>query len=93
MSEDRATARTAPLLQFPCAFPLKVVGRAGQAFELAVREIVLRHLGEAGVVFSVRPSGRGTYVSITATFTATSRAQLDALYRELNGHELVVMTL
>jgi putative lipoic acid-binding regulatory protein len=38
-------------------------------------------------------SSSGKYLSITATFTATSREQLDALYRELNGHELVVMTL
>ena len=71
----------------------KVVGRAREGFESAVREIVRRHLCGAAVEFSLRPSEKGAYLSITATFTATSREQLDALYRELNAHELVVMTL
>ncbi len=80
-------------LTFPCSFPLKVMGRNTGAFEQAMREIIRRRLAGAPVEYSVRTSGGGKYLSITATFIATDRAQLDALYRELNGHELVVMTL
>ncbi|HEY6011409.1 MAG TPA: DUF493 domain-containing protein [Nitrospirota bacterium] len=78
---------------FPCSFPLKVMGRNTDAFENAVRAILDRHLRGAQVVFEKRPSSSGKYLSLTATFTAESREQLDTLYRELNAHELVVMTL
>ncbi len=80
-------------MKFPCSFPLKVMGQKSEAFESAVREIMSRHLRDAPVEYTQRPSGSGKYLAITATFTASSQEQLDAIYRELNGHELVVMTL
>ena len=80
-------------MTFPCSFPLKVMGHNIDAFETAVRAILSGHLSDARIVFACRPSSGGKYVSITATFTAVSREQLDAIYRELNAHELVVMTL
>lgn len=80
-------------LQFPCNFPLKVMGLNAEAFEHAVRAVVEKHVAAGSVAYARQPSRAGTYLSITATFTATSRKQLDALYRELNGHELVMMTL
>jgi uncharacterized protein len=78
---------------FPCSYPLKVMGQKSDAFEKAVREIIMRHLQGATVEYDSRPSGTGKYLAITATFMATSKDQLDALYQELNDHELVVMTL
>jgi putative lipoic acid-binding regulatory protein len=78
---------------YPCSFPLKVMGRNSGAFEPAVRAIVQKHVTAGSVEYANQLSSGGTYLSITATFTATSREQLDALYRELNGHELVLMTL
>jgi uncharacterized protein len=78
---------------FPCLFPLKIMGLNTSGFEQAVRAIVHRHVTAGPVEFTNQLSSGGKYLSITATFTATSREQLDALYRELNGHELVVMTL
>lgn len=83
----------ASCLTFPCSYPLKVMGPKSEAFEKAVREVMHKHLGNAPVDYHKRPSGTGKYLAITATFTATSREQLDALYQELNDHELVVMTL
>ena len=80
-------------LRFPCMFPLKVMGHNTEVFEQAVRAIVQKHLGAAVVQFTGRQSSGSTYRSITATFQATSREQLDSLYRDLNGHELVLMTL
>ena len=78
---------------FPCSFPLKVMGLNTDAFPGAVEAILRRHLGAAEVAYTRQLSRNGKYLSITATFTAASKEQLDALYRELNGHELVKMTL
>ena len=81
------------LLAYPCTFPLKVVGLNNEAFERAVREVVRKHLGDVAVEYEARKSSGGKYLSVTATFAAESRAQVEAVYRELRGHELVVMTL
>jgi len=78
---------------FPCSYPLKVMGPKSEVFEKAVREVMQKHLKDAPVVYDQRPSGSGKYLAITATFEATSKAQIDAIYQELNDHELVVMTL
>ena len=80
-------------MKFPCSFPLKVMGRNNTTFESAARAVIKKHLQDAPVLFESRPSSSGKYLSVTATFTATNREQLDALYRELNALELVVMTL
>lgn len=82
------------LIKYPCDFPIKIMGKATPEFEGIVMEIVHRHcpnLGEGAV--KLRPSSGGKYVSITVTFIAQSRAQLDALYCELSGHEQVHMVL
>jgi len=84
---------TSTCMKFPCSFPLKVMGHNTNAFESTVRAVIKKHLQDALVLFESRPSSSGKYLSVTATFTATNREQLDALYRELNSHELVVMTL
>ena len=81
------------LLAYPCTFPLKVVGLNTEAFERAVRDVVRKHLGGIVVEYGARTSSGEKYLSVTATFAAESRAQVDAIYRELNGHELVVTTL
>jgi putative lipoic acid-binding regulatory protein len=85
--------RPATCFTFPCSYPLKVMGLQTKAFEQAVRGILEKHLGKGRVEYASQLSSNGKYLSLTATFTATSREQLDALYRELNGHKLVVMTL
>ena len=85
--------KTATAFTFPCSFPLKVMGLNTEAFAVAVKTIFRKHLDPAPVSYASQLSSSGKYLSITATFTATSKEQLDALYRELNAHELVVMTL
>jgi putative lipoic acid-binding regulatory protein len=82
------------LLMFPCSFPIKVMGRRQEGFAQTVLEVVLRHAPDfdpAGM--EMRPSAKGTYISLTCTITANSREQLDALYRELSGHPLVSIVL
>lgn len=82
-----------PPLQFPCTFPIKVMGLHTEAFAAAVLTIFHRHLAPDQISYSSRLSGGNKYLSFTLTFTAQSREQLDALYGELNAHELVLMTL
>jgi putative lipoic acid-binding regulatory protein len=87
-------AATESLLTFPCAFPLKVMGRTRDGFAQAIVEVVKRHAPDfdAGTL-EMRTSTAGNYLSVTATINATSRAQLDDLYRELTSHPMVAMVL
>lgn len=81
-------------LEFPCAFPIKVMGLADEDFGALVVEIVRRHapqLDEAAV--SVKLSRGGRYISVTVSITAQSRSQLDAIYRDLSGHERILTVL
>ncbi len=82
------------LLEFPCQFPIKVMGLADRNFDLLVVELVRRHVPDLseGSVKS-RLSREGKYVSITVTVNAQSREQLDNIYLELTGHERVLMAL
>jgi putative lipoic acid-binding regulatory protein len=92
--EKEEPLSAASLLDFPTAFPIKVMGRREGGFTKAVIEIVLRHAPDfmPGTI-ETRPSKEGKYISLTATVNATSQEQLDALYRELCDHPSVVMVL
>ena len=82
------------LLEFPCAFPLKIMGLASDALAQAVLEVVRRHAPDFdGASMEMRASSSGKYISLTCTITATSKPQLDALYRELSGHSMVKVVL
>jgi hypothetical protein len=92
MSDPGPTDDT--LLEFPCRFPIKVVGRAAGDFEAFVVAIVGRHAGgDAEIAVKSRLSRDENYVAVTCAFLADSRAQIDALYSELSGHERVLMVL
>ncbi|MGH0035024.1 MAG: YbeD family protein [Myxococcota bacterium] len=81
-------------LEFPAEIPVKVMGEAEDDFESWVVSVVRRHvddLGEGAV--RTRRSRRGRYLSVTVTVRARSREQMDALYRELSGHERVKVVL
>lgn len=80
-------------IHFPCSFPLKVMGLNTETFASAVTVIFEKHVGPGQISYSRRLSSGGKYLSITATFTARSKDQLNALYLELNDHDLVLMTL
>ncbi len=84
----------ATLFEFPCAFPLKIMGLANDALAQTVLDVVLRHDPNFdGATMEMRASSGGKYVSLTCTVNATSKPQLDALYRELTGHPLVKIVL
>jgi uncharacterized protein len=86
--------REQSLIEYPSAFPIKVMGAHVPGFVEAIVEIALRFdPGFAPQSVEQRPSKAGNYLGLTITVTATSRDQLDALYRELSGHPMVKIVL
>ena len=82
------------LLEFPTDFPLKIMGRAKEGFAQTVHDIVLKHAPDYdGSKMELRPSSAGNYISVTCVINATSKEQLDALYRELTSHPDIAMVL
>ena len=82
------------LLEFPCEFPIKAMGRSEDDFDALVVEIVRKHCPDLleGAVKS-RLSKEGNYVSVTVTIRAQSRTQLDRIYMDLSAHEKILMAL
>jgi putative lipoic acid-binding regulatory protein len=81
-------------LQFPTDFPIKVMGRRVDGFAQAIVEVVQQHAPDFDAsTLEMRTSKDGNYLSVTATIQATSRDQLDALYRALTSHPLVKVVL
>ena len=82
------------LLAYPCDFPIKVLGLTQPGFAQAILDVVLRHAPDFdAATMEMRNSRQGKYLSLTVTVRATSRAQLDDLYRELCDHPMVKMVL
>lgn len=82
------------LFEFPCEFPIKIMGKASETFETEVALIIRKHvpdLGEAAI--KRRESAKSNYAALTVTITATSRQQLDAIYMDLTASEHVLMAL
>ena len=84
----------ATLLEYPCDFPIKILGHSRAGFAQAVLGVVQRHAPDFdGAAMEMKTSKRGKYLSVTCVIRATSREQLDALYQELCDHPMVVMVL
>ncbi|HEV8644071.1 MAG TPA: DUF493 domain-containing protein [Burkholderiales bacterium] len=84
----------ASLIEYPTDFPIKVMGRREPRLVQTILEIVRRHAPDFDpATVEMRTSKKNSYLSVTCTVRATSREQLDALYRELCDHPMVVMVL
>jgi len=82
------------LIEYPSRFPIKVMGRNHPEFAQALTEVVLRFdPGFDPATVEMRPSTGGNYIGLTFTVWATSREQLDNLYRALHAHEMVSVVL
>ncbi|MBP7881482.1 MAG: DUF493 family protein [Candidatus Methylopumilus sp.] len=77
------------LLEFPCDFPIKVMGETSDAFAATMVEVIkaIDPTFDASKV-DMRASTGGRFISLTCTVHATSRAQLDDIYRALTSHPL-----
>jgi putative lipoic acid-binding regulatory protein len=82
------------LIEYPSAFPIKVMGAHVEGFEAAVVAVARQFdTGFDHTTIERRPSSGGNYLGLTLTVTATSREQLDELYRTLSTHPLVKVVL
>jgi uncharacterized protein len=82
------------LIEYPCDFPIKVLGRTQAGFAQTVLDIVRAHAPDFdGTSMDMKTSKQGKYLSVTCVVRANSRQQLDALYRALCDHPMVVMVL
>lgn len=82
------------LIEYPSAFPIKVMGKQHPELAQVLTALVLEYdpaFDPATV--EMRPSKAGNYMGLTFTVTATSREQLDGLYRALHGHPMVSIVL
>jgi putative lipoic acid-binding regulatory protein len=88
------TTEEKKIWNFPCDFPIKIVGKASPEFESFALSTVHKHFPDLKEnAIQCRPSKDGTYLSITAIVLATSKEQLDELYRELTANKLVLVAL
>lgn len=82
------------LFDFPCKFPIKVMGKATDQFEIEVAQIIRKHVADLGeTAIKRRESAKSNYAALTVTIMATSREQLDAIYIDLTASEHVIMAL
>ena len=81
-------------LEFPCHFPIKVMGATAGPFKKAMIEIVKSHIPDFSEQDTQeRTSSNNKYLSLTLTVYVTSREQLDKIYRELHASGHVLMSL
>jgi len=84
----------ASLIEYPCDFPIKIMGKAQQGFTQTTLAIVKYHAPDFDVTtVAVKTSRNGTYLSLTCTIRATSRSQLDALYQALSEQPMISVVL
>jgi hypothetical protein len=82
------------LIEYPSAFPIKVMGANVEGFTEAIVAVARQFdAGFDAETVEARPSKAGNYLGLTITITATSREQLDELYRTLSTHPMVKVVL
>ena len=82
------------LLEFPCVFPIKMMGRDQDSFRAAAISLIEEHVGELPEdAISTSSSRKGNFVSITVTINAKNQQQLDNIYQALTDHEEILVAL
>ncbi len=82
------------VFDFPTVIPLKVIGRNEQDFEAFVVSLFQKHLDEGDIQkVESRLSREDRYLSVTVSFTASSRVQLNAIYAELQSQQRILMVI
>jgi uncharacterized protein len=82
------------LVEFPCDFPIKVMGETRAEFTQTMIEVIQPHCPEFDASkVEMRASSGGRYLSITCSVYVTSKPQLDNIYRALTSHPFVKFVL
>lgn len=91
---DQLDGQEPPKIEFPCDYPIKVMGRNVTQFRPLILEVFERHApGFDEAAITVRDSRKGTFLAMTIVITATGPIQLDALHKDLLATGLVNMVL
>ena len=94
MPPDRVSSGATSLLQFPCSFPIKIMGDCTDGFAEQICALVKTHAPDFDPSsIEMRPSRNGNYLGLTVTVDAQSQTQLDHLYQALTKHPLVKVVL
>ena len=82
------------LIDYPCEFPIKIMGKNKAEFTKSILMIVNRHISSFDdTSVETKVSKKNKYLSLTCTVHVVSQHQLDALYQELCDHPMVLMAL
>jgi putative lipoic acid-binding regulatory protein len=88
------TEQQAPQIEFPCDYPIKVMGEAHAELHQHVLQVMERHApGFDQSKITVRDSSKGKWQSITLVITATGKPQLEAIFADLKTSRRVKMVL
>jgi len=83
-----------PKIEFPCAYPIKVLGRDCAEFHPTILAVFERHApGFDPTAIQTKSSGKGTFISVTITIEATGHEQLSAIHQDLVATGLVSMVI
>lgn len=89
---DSSQNQTSSVIEFPCRFPIKAMGRATDSFDKLILGIVQRHCMTASEdMVKTRSSRGGKYLSVTVIIEAQSQQQLDNIYLDMTAHSSVLM--
>ncbi len=82
------------IIEFPCQFPIKVMGKAEGDFDAMVVDIIRKHVPDlTDFAVKSRLSREGRYVSVTITIEAQNKKQLDNIYMDLTAHKKILFAL
>ena len=86
--------RQESLIEYPSQFPIKVLGLKVDGLVAAITHVAHQFdpAFDASTI-ELRESKGGKYLGVTVTITATSREQLDELYRTLSSHPMLKVVL
>lgn len=94
MNDAPADPRRDSLIEYPCVFPIKVMGLKVDGFVHAITQLAEQFDPQFDPArIELRPSSSGKYLGVTLHINATSREQLDGLYRTLSSHPMVKVVL
>lgn len=82
------------LLEFPCRFPIKIMGQNNPEFAPTMLEVIKTHVADFSEQdMVIRASSGNNYVALTVSVNVNTKIQLDALYQALTQHTMVKMVL
>ncbi|MEH6358538.1 MAG: DUF493 domain-containing protein [Pseudomonadales bacterium] len=84
----------APKIEFPCEYPIKVVGRSAPDYKQFVIGVILKHAADLDLdTVELQPSRNGNFSSVRFTIIATGVDQLEAIFEELKASGRVTMVI